>query len=252
MPLASDNGQQVSAQSTSVVEASDSPLVTGQASLGAKFPDAAAAAEGESNATTMTAVRSRLFGFNGTTWDRLRAGLSALTATFTGILNTLPFGVYHAVATPRTEGQGGPTETDVMGNLRVSEQAPPAYENVADASASTHEKPATSAAYNAIPYDTITKATAGIIKAAPGNLYRLFVTNDNAAAQYYALVNKATTPATGDTPVMYFMVAAKTTALIEFKFGKRFTTGIGWAQCTAIAGTITTTTSDSVVNGECM
>jgi hypothetical protein len=250
--LASDNGQQTSANSTSVVEASDSPLVAGQAALGAKFPDAAAAADGEANATTTTTVRSRLFGFNGTTWDRLRSGLSTISATLTGILNTLPWGLYHAAPVTRTEGQGGPVETDVKGNLRITEQAPPAAENVADACFQVHEKPAASAAFNAIPYDGVAKATAGIIKAAPGNLYRLYVTNDNAAVQAYALVNKASTPATGDTPIMYFYVPAKTTMLLEWKFGKRFSTGIGWAQVTTFgAGTITTTTLDSVANGEC-
>src|ERR1044071_1693415 len=239
MALASDNGQQTSANSTSVVEASDSPLVTGQAALGAKFPAAAAAAEGEDNATTMTAMRSRLFGFNGTTWDRVRTGVNAVVSAFTGFVNTLPYAKYNAVPATRTDTNGGPLEADPKGNLRVAEQTPPAYDYPADAVCMTHEKPAASAQFNAIAYDAVAKATAGIIKAAPGNLYRLYVTNDNAAAQAYALVNKATIPATGDTPIMYFMVPAKSTGLIEFKFGKRFTTGIGWAQVTTLgAGSI--------------
>jgi hypothetical protein len=229
-------------QKTQIVDSGGNPV----------FPAPVAAADAEVNATATTTVRSRLFGFNGTAWDRLRSGLIALTTTLTGYLNTIPTALFRAVPTTRTEGQGGPFEADAIGNLRIAEQAPPAYENVSDASAQVHEKPASSAAFNAIPYDTITKATAGVIKAAPGNLYRLWVTNDNAAVQAYALVNKATTPATGDTALMYFYVPTKTTMLLEFKFGKRFTTGIGWAQVTTFgAATITTTTADSVANAEC-
>jgi hypothetical protein len=227
-------------------------LVTAQANLGAKFPDAAAAADAEVNTTASTSVRSRLFGFNGATWDRLRAGLTALTATFTGFLNTLPFGVYHAVPTTRTEGQGGPSETDAQGNLRVAEQVPPAFEYAPDAACSTHEKPAASAQYNAIPYDIIAKANQGIIKAAPGNLYTVHFTNTAATAKTVALVNKATAP-TSDAPVTYFQVPPNSTLRVEYKFGKRFATGIAWAQCTtAGAATITLDTADTIVTAECM
>ena len=250
--LAGDNGQQTSANSTSVVEATDSPLTQAVTAQSAKFPDAAASGDGESNATQATTIRTRLFGFNGTTWDRIRAGATALTSTLTGYLNTIPTALYRAVPATRTDTNGGPLESDIKGNLRVAEQTPPAYDYPSDAVCMTHEKPAASAQFNAIPYDIIAKATAGVVKTAPGNLYRLYVTNDNAAAQAYALVNKASAPVTGDTPVMYFMVPAKSTFPLEFKFGKRFTTGIAWAQVTTLgAATITTTTSDSVANGEC-
>jgi len=240
-------GQKPAIDSLPVVLASDQPAIPVTVTSGgggAPVPPA----DGGAN-TTASAVG--LLAFNGTTWDRVRAGLSTVSAVLTGMLNTLPWGLYHAVPVSRTEGQGGPVETDIKGNMRVAEQAPPAYENVPDASASTHDKPAASAAYNAIGYDAIAKSNAGVIKAAPGNLYRLYVTNDNAAAQYYALVNKATTPANGDTPIMYFKIQPGVTQLIEFKYGKRFTTGIGWAQVTAIAATITLGTSDSVANAEC-
>lgn len=212
---------------------------------------AAAAADAEATATTMGTLRARLMAWNGAAWDRVRSGLTAITSTFTGFLNSIPFAIFNTTPTVRTTGQGGPLEADANGNLRIAEQAPPAYENVSDASASVHDKPAASAAYNAIAYDNITKANAGVIKASAGNLYRLYVTNDNAAAQYYALINKATTPANGDAPLMYFKVAAGETKLIEFKFGKRFTTGIGWAQVTAITATITLAgTTDTVANAE--
>ncbi len=43
----------------------------------------------------------------------------APTATLTGWLNTLPWAVFHATPTTRTEAQGGPLEADANGNLKV-------------------------------------------------------------------------------------------------------------------------------------
>lgn len=65
-------------------------------------------------------------GFNGTTWDRIKAGITTVTATLTGWLNTLPWAVYNASPTARTEGQGGPLQADTGGRLlthTVSEDA---------------------------------------------------------------------------------------------------------------------------------
>jgi hypothetical protein len=90
-----------------------------------------------------------------------------------------------------------------------------------------------------------------VIKAAPGNLYRIYFTNTNAALKVVALVNKATAPA-ADVPVAYYYVPANSTILVEFKFGKRFSAGIAWAEVTTIgAGTITLDTVDMLVSAEC-
>lgn len=114
-----------------------------------------------------------------------------------------------------------------------------------------HDMPLNALDYTATAYNIIAKATAGLIKATPGNLYRMWVTNDAGTTQAYALVNKATAAATGDTPILYFYVPTKTTLLMEWKYGLRFTTGITWAQVTTLgAATITTTTSDSLVSAE--
>lgn len=96
--------------------ATDTIKVSGTVSAGGSA--AAAAADAESNATTMSAQRTRLSGFNGTTWDRLRAGLTAVSATLTGFLNVLPWAQFNTAPTTRTTGQGGPLEADASGNLR--------------------------------------------------------------------------------------------------------------------------------------
>lgn len=86
-----------------------------------EFPAAAALADAKANPTT-TSVEAHMSGFNGTTWDRLRSGVTALTATLTGFLNTLPWAVYNASPTVRTEGQGGPLQATATGNLKVEDQ----------------------------------------------------------------------------------------------------------------------------------
>lgn len=137
------------------------------------------------------------------------------------------------------------------GAVATAEQFGPVAEDNQNGVLGLHEKPLNALDYTATAYNIIAKATAGLIKASPGNLYRLWVTNDAASVQAYALVNKATAAATGDTPVLYFYVPTKTTMLLEWRYGLRFTTGIAWAQVTTLgAATITTTTTDSLVSAE--
>lgn len=117
----------------------------------------------------------------------------------------------------------------------------------------TAEKPVNAADYTATPAQQVTKGNTFTIKASPGNLYVLYVTNDNAAAQLYALVNKATNPAAADAVLMWFYVPLKTTSRIEFKFGKRFSTGIGLAQTDGTFGATITAlagSSDTVYAAE--
>jgi len=80
-----------------------------------------AGADGASNTENVLSTLARLAGLNGGgTWDRLRAGLTTVSSTLTGMLNTLPWGVYNTSPTVRTNGQGGPLQTDASGNLLVS------------------------------------------------------------------------------------------------------------------------------------
>lgn len=118
-------GNSNSSGSSSAGSATAANQVTGNASLGSidgKVSAAAAGADAESNATTMGSLRSRIMSFGGTTWDRVRSGLTAVTSTLTGYLNVLPFAVFNTAPATRTTGQGGPLEADATGNLRTAEQ----------------------------------------------------------------------------------------------------------------------------------
>lgn len=104
---------------TGVTEVSETdPLPTTLSGVAAPTADA----DGDNNTRTDLATSSRISGFNGTTWDRLRAGITAVTSTLKGWLNTLPWAVYNATPTVRTEGQGGPLQADANGNIKMAEQ----------------------------------------------------------------------------------------------------------------------------------
>jgi hypothetical protein len=105
--------------------ATEGTLADVLAALGGGTSEAAAAAPADAltNAAAVAAfVQALALVFNGTTWDRIRGGVTTVDATFIGMANTLPRGVYHSSPTTRTNGQGGILETDAFGNLRSAEQ----------------------------------------------------------------------------------------------------------------------------------
>lgn len=83
----------------------------------------AAAADGLANTVIGGLVKTENLGYNGTTWDRIRAGITTCTATLAGWLNTLPWAVYNATPTTRTEAQGGPLQAANNGSLKTQSDA---------------------------------------------------------------------------------------------------------------------------------
>jgi hypothetical protein len=79
-----------------------------------------AGADAGSNTSNRLAGSSWLHGYNGTTWDRIRAGLTGTTTTPTGFLNTLPFGRYNATPPTLTDGQWTSLQFDSSGALKVN------------------------------------------------------------------------------------------------------------------------------------
>ena len=79
-----------------------------------------AGADSVSNTANALVVKARLKGYNNTSWDRIRSGITACTATLTGWLNTMPWAIYNATPTTRTEGQGGPLQTATDGSLKTN------------------------------------------------------------------------------------------------------------------------------------
>lgn len=80
-----------------------------------EFSAASAASDAYTNPTSTTDVKSLGHSFNGTTWDRNRSAVITPSATLTGMQNTLPWAIYNATPTTRTEGQGGPLQASTLG-----------------------------------------------------------------------------------------------------------------------------------------
>ena len=74
-------------------------------------------ADATSNTQNNLTVTARSKVFNGSTWDRVRGGVSTATATLTGFKNVLSMGHYNATPATRTDGQAGILETDNGGRL---------------------------------------------------------------------------------------------------------------------------------------
>lgn len=98
--------------------------------------------------------------------------------------------------------------------------------------------------YSPSLYSELTQVTKANIKASAGMVTGFDVTNENAAARYFQLFNKATAPAGGDVPIYSFKIPAGTannpgTKTLGRDFftqaGKYFSTGIGWAVSTTYA-----------------
>jgi len=84
---------------------------------------AAAPADATANTVGGGLVKSLSFGFNGTTWDRLRTAIASATATVTGLLNTLPLGKYNATEPTLTDGQVVNLQFNTKGHAKTINMA---------------------------------------------------------------------------------------------------------------------------------
>lgn len=118
-------GQGTMAQSMSVAIASNQSAVP----VDTELPAAAALADATANPTTPLAGSAGLV-FNGTTWDRVKSGQSAATATLTGYQNFLAGAIYNTTAPTLTNGQTVPMQLDVNGNKKIVQSIANATGNI--------------------------------------------------------------------------------------------------------------------------
>lgn len=95
--------------------------ITGTVTVDTEFGAAATTDETtETTAPSLVKIYAYLRAWNGTAWTWLRTGLTAVSSTLTGMLNTLPWGVFNTTPTTRSNGQGGPLQTSSSGSLNVN------------------------------------------------------------------------------------------------------------------------------------
>lgn len=86
-------------------------------SAGSAITNTTGSADATSATSNRVPVVSHVKGYNGTTWDLIRAGLTAITSTFTGFVNGLFFGMYNSGGITLTTGQGAPLQLTSSGRV---------------------------------------------------------------------------------------------------------------------------------------
>lgn len=202
-----------------------------------ELPAAAALADATANPTTTT-VGADISGWNGTTWDRIKAGITTFTSTLTGFLNVLPWGIYTATPSTRTSGNGSNLEQDSTGNLRAAEQYAPQYEDNTNGVAQVMVKPLASSTYVPTRFQNIGANATLNVKATTGNIFSVYCHNLVAADRWLQLHNTATTPGGAAVPAQSFYIPPM--GVLEKGMGDYFSAaGLNYA--TGIAFAISTT-----------
>jgi hypothetical protein len=79
-----------------------------------------AGADAGSNTSSRLLTGAWGYGYNGTTWDRIRAGITGVQTTPTGFLNGLPFAKYNSAAPTLSDGDFSILQLTSSGSLKVS------------------------------------------------------------------------------------------------------------------------------------
>lgn len=168
-----------------------------------------ASADGASNTANRLRTSSAGLGYNGSTWDRIRAGITGVVSAITGYVNVLPVGKYVAAGVTLTDGQFADLQFDSTGSLRTS--------TIPTIGAASGSSIVSSSAYEA----------SAVLKASSGTLISLVGYNSKTSAQWIQIHNTASVPA--DTAVPVYTIYALPTSNFSFDIpivGAPFTTGI--------------------------
>lgn len=223
---------------------------TGRVWTNTELPDAAALADATAN-PTQPGVGANVSGFNGTTWDRIRTGLTAAVTSVVGYMNTLPFAKYNATAPAPTDGQSVVLQADSAGNLKETLATLIAGEDGSNNVLATVQRKLASSTYAPLLFKNLAANDTLNVKATPGNVFSFACYNTTASARFFQLHNTATVPGAAAVPYMAsFLVPAGSQTVIGSDFftneGINFTTGIAYGVSTAAA-----TWDDLAANGDC-
>lgn len=107
---------------------------------------------------------SRISGFNGTTWDRIRTGITSVATSVLGYLNVIAVTIYRATPISRTDGQSGPIEGDGLGNVKTTQATNTAGEDIINDVMKVEQR---------FSYANMTTQTTTVIKGASGFLHSI-------------------------------------------------------------------------------
>jgi hypothetical protein len=217
-------GQGTMATSFKVVLPSDQSAIA----VDSELPAAAALADAASNPTTPSVGANNL-SFNGTTWDRVRSGVTGVISSFTGYVNSVPIAKYNSTQPAPTNGQGVELQVNANSELRVT---------LANSSAALTR------------YTAMASSAGANVKASAAQLFSLSCTNLNTSVRYFQVFNSTASPS--GTPLLSFPVYGGGGLLIldQMYFGlngRALSTGLSWGISTAAATYTAATAADTIV-----
>jgi hypothetical protein len=208
-------------------------LDTEQLPMGTAGDDAA------SNATLISRIGTRLWTYNGATWDRVRSGLAGfaaekIAAPLIGAVQTVPIVRYVLNRPVLADTEATNAQANTRGDLAIAEQFAPVAE---DNTVGVYwiQPRATASATNAWTRATSAGTAVGtvgiVVKGSAGRLRKLRVVNTLGAVVYAMVHNKAAAPVNTDAPVDMVPLAA-TVGEYTFDYGETgeyLSAGIGIA-----------------------
>lgn len=97
-------------------------------------------------------------------------------------------------------------------------------------------------------YNSGAAAASGVVKAGPGTVYTVQVSNANAAARFFQFYNLTAVPADTAVPFMTIQVPASSSKEVDLgAYGIAFSTGICWAT-SSTQSTKTIAAAEAIVN----
>lgn len=170
-------------------------------------------------------------------WYLSRGGYGGAIASsaLPALMNVLGTGGHNTTAPAPSNGAASALQVDARASLVIAQGRPPS---------DARDTP------DLIAFNGVDK---GVIKASAGNLLSIELSNNHSVAVWFFLMNKATNPANGETPVWRTLVQVRGVHQLDRSIlseaGIRFATGISWAISTARATlTLVGGTPDVAVN----
>lgn len=150
-------------------------------------------------------VGSNLTQINGAT---VTAGINAPSTSQSGTQDVLPYAVYNATPTVRTEAQAGVLQANTAGALNVDETMAAQAENNTDGVFAEAIKPLATSTYSWTLFQNLGANSTLNVKSSAGSIKSVYCHNIGASPAYIQIHKTSTTPAGGAVPALTWLLPA--------------------------------------------
>lgn len=194
-----------------------------------QVPPASSIGDGEATPNT-TGQRAFMQAWNGTGWDRVRAGITALVSSVVGWLNVIPGIKYNATPPVATDGQVGTLQGDQGLNLKTRDMYAARAENNPLQILQTLNIPLAAPDGSWTPFTNFGANATLNMKATGCSLKSIYCHSRDAAVLYFQLFKTATVPSGGAVPDFTFIIPIGSFIMYAEFFGLNGVwSALGWA-----------------------